>query len=81
MLAAREAWFDNQPDLDSERLAFIDETGATTKMARTRGRASGGERLRVGASHGYWKTTIFVGGMRLGGMTAPMVLDGPTTSA
>ena len=80
-MAAREAWFDAQPDLDPERLVFIDETGATTKMARTRGRAPRGERLRAGAPHGHWKTTTFVGGLRLTGMTAPMVLDGPMTSA
>ncbi len=81
MLAAREAWFDAQPDLDPERLVFIDETGATTKMARLRGRAPRGERLRSGVPHGHWKTTTFVGGLRLGGMTAPMVLDGPMTGA
>ncbi|MEP0583343.1 MAG: IS630 family transposase, partial [Roseibium sp.] len=26
--------------------------------------------------HGHWKTTTFVGALRLEGMTAPMVLDG-----
>ena len=62
-------------------MVFIDETGATTKMVRTRGRAPRGERLRASAPHGHWKTTTFVGGLRLGGMTAPMVLDGPMTSA
>jgi transposase len=81
VLAAREAWFDAQPDLDPARLVFIDETGATTKMARLRGRAPRGERLRSGVPHGHWKTTTFVGGLRLGGMTAPMVLDGPMTGA
>ena len=59
---------------------FIDETGASTKMARTRGRAPRGERLRAGVPHGHWKTTTFVGGLRLNGMTAPMVLDGPMTA-
>ena len=54
-------------------MVFIDETGATTKMVRTRGRAPRGERLRASAPHGHWKTTTFVGGLRLGGMTAPMV--------
>lgn len=29
--------------------------------------------------HGHWKTTTFVGALRLSGMTAPMVLDGPMT--
>ena len=42
MKAAREAWFDGQPDLDPERLIFIDETGLNTKMARLRGRCSKG---------------------------------------
>jgi transposase len=27
--------------------------------------------------HGHWKTTTFVGALRIAGMTAPMVLDGP----
>jgi transposase len=73
----RQAWFDGQPDLDPERLIFIDESGATTKMARLRGRARRGERCRAAIPHGHWKTTTFVGGLRLSGMTAPMMLDGP----
>jgi transposase len=73
----REAWFDNQPDLDPERLVFIDETWASTNMARLRGRAPKGERLRAGIPHGHWRTTTFVAGLRLTGIVAPMVLDGP----
>jgi hypothetical protein len=46
-------------------------------MARTRGRAAKGERLRASIPHGHWKTTTFVAGLRLGGMVAPLVLDGP----
>ena len=57
----------------------LDETGATTKMARRHGRAPRGERLRASVPHGHWKTTTFIGGLRLSGMTAPMVLDGPMT--
>jgi len=55
---------------------FIDETGASTKMARLRGRAPRGQRCRAPVPHGHWKTTTFVGALRLEGMTAPMVLDG-----
>jgi len=58
---------------------FIDETGASTKMDRRHGRAPRGERLRASVPHGHWKTTTFVGALRLSGMTAPMVLDGPMT--
>ena len=46
-------------------------------MARLRGRAPKGERLRAPIPHGHWKTTTFVAGLRLDGMMAPMVLDGP----
>ena len=77
MKAARQAWFDGQLDLDPSKLVFIDETGASTKMARLRGRAKKGERCRAAIPHGHWKTTTFTAGLRLNGLTAPMVLDGP----
>lgn len=60
---------------------FIDETGASTKMARLRGRAQRGERCRAPVPHGHWQTTTFTGALRLSGMTAPMVLDGPMNGA
>jgi len=75
--AAREAWFEGQLDLDPKRLIFIDETGASTKMARLRGRAKRGQRCRAAIPHGHWKTTTFTAGLRLNGLAAPMVLDGP----
>jgi transposase len=46
-------------------------------MARIRGRAPRGQRLRSGVPRGHWKTTTFVAGLRLTGMMAPFVLDGP----
>ena len=75
----RQAWFEDQLDLDPSTLVFIDETGASTKMARRHGRAPRGERLRASVPHGHWMTTTFIGGLRLSGMSAPMVLDGPMT--
>lgn len=48
-------------------------------MARLRGRARRGLRCRSPIPHGHWKTTTFTGALRLSGMTAPMVLDGPMT--
>lgn len=59
---------------------FIDETSASTKMARLYGRCARGQRLRSSIPHGHWKTTTFVAGLRLSGLTAPMVLDGPMTA-
>jgi hypothetical protein len=63
-LDAHEAFIvgliEERPDLDPQRLVFIDETGLPIRMARLRGRA--------GLPHGPWKTTTFAGALRLGGM-------------
>jgi transposase len=77
VLRKRSDWFGAQPDLDPEKLVFIDETWTATNMARTHGRSARGERLRMGFPHGHRKTTTVVAGLRLSGMVAPMVLDGP----
>jgi transposase len=45
-------------------------------MARRYGRAPRGQRLRASVPHGHWKTTTFVAGLRLTGISAPFVLDG-----
>jgi len=58
---------------------FIDETSVSTKMAHLHGRCARGQGLRVGNPHGHWMTTTFVAGLRLSGLSAPMVLDGPMT--
>lgn len=46
-------------------------------MTRSHGRCVRGERLRMGFPHGHRKTTTLVAGLRMSGMVAPMVLDGP----
>jgi transposase len=56
---------------------FIDETWTATNMTRSHGRCRRGERLRMGFPHGHRKTTTLVAGLRMTGMIAPMVLDGP----
>ena len=73
----REDWFEGQLDLDPDRLVFIDETWASTAMARRHGRCRRGERLRMSVPHGHWKTTTLIAGLRRTGLVAPMVLDGP----
>ncbi|HET6320875.1 MAG TPA: IS630 family transposase [Hyphomicrobium sp.] len=77
VVSERLAWSAAQPNLDAARLVFIDETGTSTKMARLYGRSQRGSRCVAAIPHGHWKTTTFVGGLRLAGMTAPMTLDGP----
>jgi hypothetical protein len=77
--ARRRIWRAAQPFVDADKLVFIDETGASTKMTRLYGRAPRGRRLLAKAPFGHWKTTTFVAALRQGGLTAPMVLDGPMT--
>jgi len=62
--------------MNPARLVFIDETWATTNMTRQRGRSPRGKRLIAAVPHGHWKTSTFVAGLRLSGLTAPLVLDG-----
>jgi transposase len=50
-------------------------------MARLRGRALKGERCRASVPFGHWKTTTFTAGLRLTGLAAPFVLDGPMDGA
>ena len=76
-MKSREAWFDSQLDLYPDSLVFIDETWASTNMARRRGRAPRGQRLRMSVPHGHWKTTTFIAGLRNTGMVAPFVIDCP----
>ena len=66
-----------QPFIDPESLVFLDETGVNTKMARLCGWDPVGERCHDSAPFCHWKTMTFIAGLRLTGMTAPWVLDGP----
>jgi len=77
VLQRRQDWFDRQPALDPQRLVFIHDTSLSGPIARLRGRSLRGERCRAGVPHGHWKTTTFTGGLRLTGLTAPFVHDGP----
>jgi len=79
--AARVQWRADQKQLDPNRLVFIDETGCATNMARLRGRGPRNARVKGQVPHGHWKITTFTAGLRVGALTAPMVLDGPMNSA
>jgi transposase len=81
VLKQRLAWFDGQLDLAPDKLIFIDETAASTNMARKGGRCRRGRRLRMGVPHGHYKTVTLVAGLRLGGVTAPKVYDRPINAA
>jgi transposase len=46
-------------------------------MTRTHGRAPRGQRLIGRVPHGRWTTMTFLAGLRLDGIIAPCVIDGP----
>jgi transposase len=63
--------------LDAARLVFLDETWTATNFTRLRGRAPRGVRLIDKTPHGHWKTTTFLAALRIDGLSAPLVIDGP----
>jgi transposase len=69
-----------QPNFDSEKLVFIDESSAKTNMTRLRGRASKGERVHDSAPCGNWNTTTMISSIRSNAETACMVIDGAITT-
>ena len=77
MVARRTLWRAAQPFIDPDSLVFLDETGVNTKMARLHGWAPVGERCHDSVPFGHWKSMTFIAGLRLSGLTAPWVLDGP----
>jgi transposase len=67
--------------MSAERLVSIDETWATTNMARRHGRAQRGQRVVAAVPHGHWKTTTFLAALRHDGLAAPCVFDGAINGA
>ena len=76
MAEARRAWAEAAPRFDPARLVFLDETWATTNMARRYGRAPRGQRALDAVPHGRWRTTTVVAALRADGIAAPLVLEG-----
>jgi hypothetical protein len=57
VLKKRLEWFEEQLDLDPDKLVFIDETGASTNLARKGGRCRRGRRLRIGVLRPGFETS------------------------
>jgi transposase len=77
----RRDWFAGQLDLDPTKPVFIDETWASTNMARKCGRCRRGRRLRAAIPHGHYKTVTLVAGPRLSGLVARKAFDRPINAA
>jgi transposase len=75
--AARRRWQDTQPLHDARAYIFIDESGVTTDLLRRYGRSPRGVRLRDYTPYGHWQTHTVVAGLRVDGLGATAVFDGP----
>jgi transposase len=56
---------------------FLDECGVTTDLLRRYGRSPRGTRRHDYTPCSHWQTHTVIAGLRLGGLTAPAVFDGP----
>jgi transposase len=56
---------------------FLDESGVTTNLLRRYGRSLRGQRVTDHTPYGRWRTSTFIAALRVTGLTAPGVLDGP----
>jgi len=74
--ARRRQWRVWQRYMDSSSFVFIDETSASTNMARPYGWGAASERLVDTVPFGHWKTSTLVAGLRATGIVAPLVVDG-----
>jgi transposase len=61
--------------IEPRRLVFVDETGVTTAMTPTRGRAPRGERVEASAP-ASWESVTVIAAMGLDGVRAPLALPG-----
>ena len=75
--AARAQWAATAPTLDPTRLVFLDESGVATNLLRRYGRGPRGQRVADHAPQGRWESSTFIAALRVTGLTAPGVLDGP----
>ena len=75
--AARRQWRDWQPLRDVRQYVFLDECGVTTDLLRRYGRSPRGTRLHDHTPCGKWQTHTVVAALRLEGLTASGVFDGP----
>ena len=81
MKARRQVWHDDLAEVPVDSLVFIDESGATTDMQRTRGRSPRGERCVGSGPAGRWKVATLIGAVRVDGPLACSTLDGAVDAA
>jgi transposase len=76
--AARQDWQENvAPNLDPNRVVFVDETAANTPFGRQYGYGPKGKPVVGRVPHGHDKSLTFTAALRADGLSACQILDGP----
>ncbi len=76
-MAERRRWREWLPVRDVRQYVFLDECGVTTDLLRRYGRSPRGTRLRDETPCSHWQTHTVIAALRLEGLSAPAVFDGP----
>jgi len=66
--------------VEVEQLVFLDESGATTQMTRTYGRAPRGQRVRAATPQCRWQILTILAAITVLGVEAAMTIAEPTDS-
>jgi transposase len=66
--------------IEPERFVFVDETGVTTAMTPTSGRAPRGERVEASAP-ASWESVTVIAALSLDGVRAPLAFPGAVNAA
>ena len=77
MATERRHWRDWQPLHNAGQYVFLDECGVTTDLLRRYGRSPRGTRLHDHTPCGHWETQTVIAALRVEGLGAPAVFDGP----
>ena len=74
--ARREAWQKAQPDMDIDKLVFLDESSINTGMTRLYGRSARGERIVDYAPDVRFRRTSILSSVRSNGDIVPLIFEG-----
>ena len=77
MAEQRNHWHERLAAVPTERLVFVDESGANTRMTRLYGRCPVGRRLVCPVPQGHYQTSTLIAAVRLRGPCAPWLFEGP----
>jgi transposase len=75
----RESFHREIEPIAPKRLVFVDETGVTTAMTPTYGRAPSGERV-VASAPASWESMTVIAAVGLDGVRAPLVVPGSSNA-